>query len=159
MHCGLRRANVRANAANHVRSDHSGGLKSLLCCRDGPFAHDHLMQAIQRKRRSHDPRRRRRVHQNGGDELARRFKVPDSTIRSWRRAPPPTVAEDALDVDSAERQAVIAKLERRVAALNAIMTLFSRLSACGTVDSITPDCRAVRIKPPSFAPYNGLDRS
>ena len=82
------------------------------------------MQATRRKRRSYDPRLRRLVHQNGGDELARRFKVPDSTIRSWRRAPPPTVvAEDALDLGSAELQAVIAKLERRIAALNAIMTL------------------------------------
>lgn len=86
------------------------------------------MSAERRRRRSYDPRLRLLVHQDGGDELARKLEIPRSALAGWRQfLPPDTVAADTIELNSVRLQAKIARLERRLEILTAVMSLLLAL--------------------------------
>ncbi len=94
---------------------------------------DRLMPATRRQRRSYDPRLRRLVREDGGQELARRLGITRTTVAAWRCSPPPqVVAVEGIDLDRAALHVRIAKQERRIELLTTIMTLLLALVRVST---------------------------
>ena len=84
------------------------------------------MSAAARQRRSYAPEIRRHVAEGRGDDIIRRERIPRSTVSGWKNRPLPTlVSVGPADASEADLQAKIAKLERRVKVLTAVMILSS----------------------------------
>ena len=101
---------------------------SVPACRPMDHGDHYVVPATGRQRRCYDPRLRRLVREDGGQELARRLGIPRTTVAGWRRSPPPeVVTTEALDLERAVLHAKVAKLERRVEVLTTIMGLLLAL--------------------------------